>query len=643
MADPFARTSVEVDGIVEVREVRYHTFVDTEAWTTRIPLVMSGLSDKPMFNFPILIQLNEGNFDFTLAQSDGSDLRFAATDSPAGDDWLAMQIERYDSVAKTAQVWILVPEITPLGDTTIYLYCGNATAQAAPTNVFDAYELTYHGDEGEGTLIPLTANPVNGRSIYSGRHFTIFPRADIRNHFSAIDATGLTLNGGTLLIEIKVTDNNQLLDSIPSELENTATEHSHDGYDWIGGIGISSTTKPEGGPIKEIWKEGLRDLGIQRQWHEHEISMADWIYRSATSLPGNASTSEDDDGNPNGNGSGEIVGSGGTNWNSTLSEDDCVMMVFEDADNEQIMRVSDVDSNTSITVWGYPDRYEDREPPESYNVGVNFSGRTLRKCTNASDFEPDQVRHVRVVGHFKSHNVQLFFRNVRVKFAAVDTNIVLDSTGKNDAQRTVLTNGEVTTAGIVGSAFAFNLGEQGRFRISKYLEIGGRNFTLSAWFKANANCDSFTLLGAVDMRMRFETSLNVFLQFGKFRRDTDLITDIFDQQWHHVAVVRNRANNFFKVYIDGDLEINLTESAEDFGVEDFVYVAGDDNADTTEEISGILDEVRLIFEAKDDDWIANEFRTVDSSLVTFGDAYTAEAIPDGVALDINGGGTLYVT
>ena len=76
-----------------------------------------------MSAFQIDVALNS-TFNFTQAQSDGSDVRFTASD---GTTVLPMWIENWNATTGTASAWVQVPSI-PAAGTTIYMYYGNAAA-----------------------------------------------------------------------------------------------------------------------------------------------------------------------------------------------------------------------------------------------------------------------------------------------------------------------------------------------------------------------------------------------------------------------------------------------------------------------------------------------------------------------------------
>lgn len=105
-----------------------------EAWTARRTITLdtsaTGVAiTAPQSSVPVAVRLHSGNFDFTAAKEDGSDLRFVA-----GDDKTVLKhhVERYDSLNELAVVWVQVPLIAPGQSTTLYAYFGNAAVGGAP-------------------------------------------------------------------------------------------------------------------------------------------------------------------------------------------------------------------------------------------------------------------------------------------------------------------------------------------------------------------------------------------------------------------------------------------------------------------------------------------------------------------------------
>src|SRR5258708_2297379 len=76
---------------------------------------------------PVLIRLHDGNFKFSDAKDDGSDLRFVAGDDKTP---LKYHIDTYDGLLGIALVWVDVPAIRAGANTELWLYYGNAKSPA---------------------------------------------------------------------------------------------------------------------------------------------------------------------------------------------------------------------------------------------------------------------------------------------------------------------------------------------------------------------------------------------------------------------------------------------------------------------------------------------------------------------------------
>jgi hypothetical protein len=105
----------------------------------------AGVSQNVM-GFPVIVRLTQENFDFTHAYADGSDIRFARSDTVR----LPYEIERWDPVTKRAEVWVRVDTIYGNNGTqTITMYWGNSAAidgsnGAAVFDTADNYAAVWH-------------------------------------------------------------------------------------------------------------------------------------------------------------------------------------------------------------------------------------------------------------------------------------------------------------------------------------------------------------------------------------------------------------------------------------------------------------------------------------------------------------------
>src|SRR6202012_1351446 len=110
---------------------------------------------------PLLVRLHDGNFKFTDAKDDGSDIRFVAGDDKTP---LKFHLDMYDGLLGVALIWVDLPAV-PAGQTTdIFMYWGNANAPigADPKGTYDAdTALVYHFSEKDAPPHDQTANANN--------------------------------------------------------------------------------------------------------------------------------------------------------------------------------------------------------------------------------------------------------------------------------------------------------------------------------------------------------------------------------------------------------------------------------------------------------------------------------------------------
>ena len=145
--------------------------IDTTA--TGVPIA------DPIGSAPILIRLHDGNFRFTYAKPDGTDIRFIAADDKTP---LAFHIEKFDSILNEAFVWVNVPDLKPGTKTSFWLYYGSTSPKAVKVeSAKDTYDadtaLVYHFNEkgqpcydfsGHGNTAANAGVPADGSLIGSG-------------------------------------------------------------------------------------------------------------------------------------------------------------------------------------------------------------------------------------------------------------------------------------------------------------------------------------------------------------------------------------------------------------------------------------------------------------------------------------------
>lgn len=131
----------------------------------------------------VLIRLHEGNFQFTAAREDASDLRVVAADDKT---LLPFHVERFDGILSEGFVWVKVPEVKPGAQVTFWLYYGNSGESVARTDdakaTYDADTvLVYHFSEKGAPARDITTtgnnaekagSPVDGAIIAGGLRLT---------------------------------------------------------------------------------------------------------------------------------------------------------------------------------------------------------------------------------------------------------------------------------------------------------------------------------------------------------------------------------------------------------------------------------------------------------------------------------------
>ena len=139
-----------------------------DTWTERRVVVLdtsaTGVETTAAVSGAVLpVRLHSGNFDFAVANADGSDIRFVAADDKTP---LKYHVERFDGANELAVVWVQVPQIAPkTAGQKVYVYFGNV--EAPPENVsaaasFDAStSVVLHFREGEARPLDASANANN--------------------------------------------------------------------------------------------------------------------------------------------------------------------------------------------------------------------------------------------------------------------------------------------------------------------------------------------------------------------------------------------------------------------------------------------------------------------------------------------------
>ncbi len=106
-------------------------------YVSRIKLTIDHTKiDENLSDFPVLVKLSSGNFDFSKSNSDGFDIRFTSDD---GETLLKYERERHDNVGELAEYWVKIPSVSSSVDVDFYIYFRTSDTEdgADPTAVWD--------------------------------------------------------------------------------------------------------------------------------------------------------------------------------------------------------------------------------------------------------------------------------------------------------------------------------------------------------------------------------------------------------------------------------------------------------------------------------------------------------------------------
>lgn len=158
---------------VDVQSEQTVTILET-GWlhnrTIRFNTSSSGAAiDSTLYNFPVLIRLNDANYNFTEANDDGSDLLF----TKANNEPVPHEIERWAPSVNSAEIWVLIDTLTGGStDDSLIMHWGNRRISSKQTSspVFDTaagFSAVWHLDENGDSVYDATSHRYHGARIGS--------------------------------------------------------------------------------------------------------------------------------------------------------------------------------------------------------------------------------------------------------------------------------------------------------------------------------------------------------------------------------------------------------------------------------------------------------------------------------------------
>ncbi|MEM9488955.1 MAG: DUF2341 domain-containing protein [Myxococcota bacterium] len=217
-----------------------------------------------------------------------------------------------------------------------------------------------------------------------------------------------------------------------------------------------------------------------------------------------------------------------------------------------------------------------------------------------------------------------------------EQDIIADSTGNSHNGRDDGSLGaEQATIGPLGGALSFGPGTDDRVVIDDQQAFAPRArtiLTIEAWFRADQrNVDRFIFWREASCRgFRFFIGDNGLL-FGLLATtDNDNCTDAYtpgyaaqpggarfdDGQWHYVVVVVNRSAGTMTGYGDGAELFSVRIDTERMAADGQVRLGNDIYNIASQPMA--LDEVRISHQARDEQWVAAQYRSMTDDLLQFG-------------------------
>ncbi|WP_342304864.1 DUF2341 domain-containing protein [Methanolobus sp. ZRKC5] len=123
--------------IVLVQTCAALTYSGGGVWNFSEEITIKENSGNNLINYQIPIVLDSSNFDFSIARSEGEDIRFSS-----GDKQLQHWIEEWDVSMEEAVVWVKVPSIAANGSAKITMQYGNPDAVdvSSGSSTFELYD-----------------------------------------------------------------------------------------------------------------------------------------------------------------------------------------------------------------------------------------------------------------------------------------------------------------------------------------------------------------------------------------------------------------------------------------------------------------------------------------------------------------------
>jgi hypothetical protein len=108
---------------------KFNRGVSSWGWQYQRPITINYTGSTTLTEYQLLVTITPSNFDYSKANSDGSDVRFISEDGKVLDYWIHNW-----STTGTSRIWVKIPTITPSSITTVTMLYGNSAASSAESS-----------------------------------------------------------------------------------------------------------------------------------------------------------------------------------------------------------------------------------------------------------------------------------------------------------------------------------------------------------------------------------------------------------------------------------------------------------------------------------------------------------------------------
>ena len=153
-----------------------------EDWIYSKSIIVQENSGDDLSNYQILVELNSTNFNFSQANSDGSDLRFFAESQE-----LSYWIEEWNFATEHAKIWVRIPSIPASSEVQLTMLFGNPAASST-SNGDTTFELfdDFNGSNINDTKWTVVVGATGGYSEVQNGAVKLFSPNASSDDFCAI-------------------------------------------------------------------------------------------------------------------------------------------------------------------------------------------------------------------------------------------------------------------------------------------------------------------------------------------------------------------------------------------------------------------------------------------------------------------------